>query len=56
MLICVLPIDDVCPALWSNCDGFPRCEYLMETEITVMKDANTMQVKRFAPREEGIGE
>ena len=30
MLICVLPIDEDCPALGSNCECFPWCEYLME--------------------------
>lgn len=30
MLICTCPIDEKCPALGSQCDCFPWCEYLKE--------------------------
>ena len=56
MLICTLPIDEDCPAWGSNCECFPWCDYLREMDINVTQDAKTIQVKRFAPREEGIGD
>ena len=30
MLICILPIEEDCPALGSDCKCFPWCEYLRE--------------------------
>lgn len=30
MLIYTCPIDEACPALGSNCDCFPWCEYLKD--------------------------
>ena len=30
MLICTCPIVEKCPALGSQCDCFPWCEYLKE--------------------------
>ena len=33
MLICVLPIDEDCPALGSGCVCFPWCEHLMEDGV-----------------------
>ena len=33
MLICILPIDEDCPALGSGCECFPWCEHLREDGI-----------------------
>lgn len=33
MLICTCPIDEKCPALGSQCDCFPWCEYLIEDGV-----------------------
>lgn len=40
MLICTCPIDEDCPAMGSNCDCFPWCDYLMDDGSDDAEDGN----------------
>ena len=38
MLICTCPVDEDCPALCSNVECFPWCEYLHEDGVIALED------------------